>query len=64
MEDALMPYMDENFAKRLQEDKNYNYWRTNHFDEYSKDNIVDSDEVTEATITSFTVKPVKNKDSH
>ena len=64
MEDALMPYMDENFAKRLQDDKNYNYWRTNHFDEYSKDNIVDSDKVTEATITSITVKPVKNKDSH
>lgn len=66
LEDNLTMYLTPEYAKRLQNDINYDYWRSQHYDEYEADMISSIEEatpVTQGTINPILITPVKEKDS-
>lgn len=66
LEDNLTRYLTPEYAKRLQEDINYNYWRSKHYDKYEAEiisDIEDATSISSGTITNITIGPVITKDS-
>lgn len=66
LEDNLAMYLTPEYAKRLQDDINYDYWRSHHYDEYEAGIISDIEEATtpvmQGTIKAILITPDK-KDS-
>ena len=46
LEDNLTMYLTPEYAKRLQDDINYDYWRSHHYDEYEAGIIADLEEAS------------------
>lgn len=57
LEDNLTTYLTPEYAKRLQDDINYDYWRSNHYNEYEANIISDIEEAT-APVTQSTIKAI------
>lgn len=66
LEDNLTMYLTPEYAKRLQDDINYEYWRSLHYDEYEADiisNIEEATPSTQGTIKAILITPDNKKDS-
>lgn len=67
IEDNLTMYLTPEYAKRLADDINYDYWRSHHYAEYEADMISSIEDatptITQGTITNITIRPIKEKDS-
>jgi len=66
LEDTLTMYLTPEYAKRLQDDINYEYWRSHHYDEYEADiisNIEEATPLTQGTIKAILITPDNKKDS-
>lgn len=67
MEDNLATYLSQEYGERLQDDINYDYWRSHHYDEYEAEMIAALEEiappVTQGPIKTIVITPDDKKDS-